>query len=666
MDRLVGRAWFSIALFLAAGSPLHARPPARDEGRRAGITRIEITRVSPVPGTYGDRGVAYELASGLAFGTLDPRARANRGIVNLAKAPRNAQGLVEYNVEIALMRPAVPGTGNGKLIYSVVNRGNGVPAAGAAPDPADAGTGFWMSLGYTVLWSGWQGELWAGNPSTLKGHFPIATNGASPIVGESREEYIPDSGGNGGFPFTNGPTSFKGNLTYPTASLDRTAARLTVRQNETGPRTALNEFAFLDENTVQIAKARGFDEGAIYELVYPAKDPIVNGIGFASVRDLVSFLRSGGGEARETYTAALAYGVSQSGRFLRDGVYQGFNADLNGRRVFDGILPVIPGSRKTSLNIQFSQAGRFSRQHEDHTFPGDQFPFTYSTTYDPIAGRADGILRTCSSEEAEDDEDGSSGTCPKVAQVDSDSETWQARASLVVTDPAGRSLDQPENVRVYMVAGSPHGGGSPASAKTRGICKELNDPIPMTPYLRAILVALDAWVTEGTEPPPSAYPSLDDGTLVTIEEARKLYPSIPGAPYSVAALNRLAYLDHSEQPPLVGASYPVFVTRPGPDGNPQGGIVPPEISVPYATYAGRNLRAGNHAAGEACNLAGSYIPFPQTRAAGDARPSIADLYPGGQSQYSALRSAAVDALIEQRYVLERDRASLSAGTLGQP
>ena len=416
---------------------------------------------------------------------------------------------------------------------------------------------------------------------------------------------------------------------------------------------------------MQITKAKGFDEGAIYELVYPAKNPIVNGIGFASVRDLVSFLRYSDDESEE-YTAALAYGVSQSGRFLKDGVYQGFNADVNGRRVFDGILPVIPGSRKTSLNVQFSQAGRFSRQHEDHTFPGDQFPFTYATTYDPVTGRTDGVLKKCSSRGPDDDENESHGTCPKVAQVDSDSETWQARASLVVTDPAGRSLEQPEGVRVYMVAGSQHGGGSPASARTRGICKELNDPIPMTPYLRAILFALDAWVTEETEPPPSAYPSLDDQTLVTIEEAQKLYPAIPGAPYSVAALNRLAYVDHSEQPPLVGASYPVFVTRPGPDGNPLGGIVPPEISVPYATYAGRNLRANTHAAGEACNLAGSYLPFPQAKTVGDARPSIAELYPGGQVQYSALRAAAVEALIEQRYVLSRDRASLSAGTLGQP
>ena len=664
MDRIVSRAWLFAAALLAISSPLQARSYARGDGPPAGITRIDITQVAPVPGKYGDSGIAYELVRGIAFGALDPRARANQGIVNLAKAPRNARGLVEYKVEVALMRPAVAGTGNGKLIYSVVNRGNGVPVAGTAPDPADAGTGFWMSLGYTVLWSGWQGELWPGNPSTLKGHFPIATNGNSPIVGESREEYIPDTGGNGGFPFINGPTSFTGNLTYP-ASRDRAAARLTVRENETGPRTTLTDFKFVDENTVQITKAKGFDEGAIYELVYPAKNPIVNGIGFASVRDLVSFLRYSDDESEE-YTAALAYGVSQSGRFLKDGVYQGFNADVNGRRVFDGILPVIPGSRKTSLNVQFSQAGRFSRQHEDHTFPGDQFPFTYATTYDPVTGRTDGVLKKCSSRGPDDDENESHGTCPKVAQVDSDSETWQARASLVVTDPAGRSLEQPEGVRVYMVAGSQHGGGSPASARTRGICKELNDPIPMTPYLRAILFALDAWVTEETEPPPSAYPTLDDGTLVTIEEAQRLYPAIPGAPYSVAALNRLAYVDHSEQPPLVGASYPVFVTRPGPDGNPLGGIVPPEISVPYATYAGRNLRANTHAAGEACNLAGSYLPFPQAKTVGDARPSIAELYPGGQVQYSALRAAAVEALIEQRYVLSRDRASLSAGTLGQP
>jgi hypothetical protein len=173
-------------------------------------------------------------------------------------------------------------------------------------------------------------------------------------------------------------------------------------------------------------------------------------------------------------------------------------------------------------------------------------------------------------------------------------------------------------------------------------------------------------VTRHTPPPASAFPNKDDGTLVTIEDAHDLYPRIPNAPYSVDALNRLNLVDHSEEPPLIGAAYPVFVTRPNADGNPMGGIVPPEISVPYATYAGRNLRADTHSPGEACNLSGSYIQFPATAKEGDDRTSIADRYPGGQAEYSERRAAAVDELIRHRYVLEQDRASLSAGTLGDP
>ena len=666
---MLNRHGFLIILSLLLAPVARAEHEGDDGSGAVGITRVDVTLKTPVPDTYGSPGIAYELVNGLAYGELDPGAPGNSGIVNIGGAPRNEDGHVEYNVEIAIMRPAVAGTGNGKLIYSVVNRGNGVPLPGSAPNPADSGTGFWMSQGYTIVWSGWQGELWPGNPSTLKGHFPVATGRHGwPIVGSSREEYMPDSGGNGGFPFTNGTATFTGNLTYPSSSLDRRSATLTVREKETDARTPLpsSSFTFLDANTVTITKASGFDEGAIYELVYQARDPIVNGIGFAATRDLLSYLRYG--RTMGHFKAVLGYGVSQSGRYLRDLVYQGFNADVRGRQVFDGVLPVIPGSRKTSLNVQFSQAGRFSRQHEDHGFPGDQFPFTYATTFDPISGATDGILARCSRPrgEGEGDEDDGRGTCPRFVHVDSDSETWQARASLVVTDPSGRSLKLPENVRVYLVAGTQHGGGSPASAKTRGICQQLQDPIPMTPYLRSLLIALDRWVTEGVLPPPSAYPNLDDGTLVTIEQAKSLYPAIPGAPYTLAALNRLNQLDHSEEPPLSGAAYPVFVTKPDADGNPMGGIVPPEIAVPYATYAGRNLRAGGHSPDEACNLSGSYIPFPATATSGDSRTSISARYPGGQAQYSALRAAAVDALIQLRFVLEQDRSSLSAGILGVP
>jgi hypothetical protein len=636
---------------------------ADDEGRNVGITRIDITQTTPVPGTYGEPPIAYELLNGVAYGELDPSAPENSGIVNIQRAPRNARRHVEYHVEIAIMQPSVPGTGNHKLIYSVVNRGNGVPAPGTSPDPQDSGTGFWMSQHYTILWSGWQGELWEGNPATLKGHFPIATHGGQHIIGPNREEYIPDTGGNGGFPFTDRPTNFTGYLTYPTASLNPGSATLTVRERETDQRQVLpsSYLTFDDANNVTITKAQGFDQGAIYELVYMARDPIVNGIGFASTRDLVSFLRYGSGNddsegEHQRFRNAFGYGVSQSGRYLKDLVYQGFNRDVLHRQVFDGILPVIPGSRKTSLNVEFSEAGRFSRQHEDHTFPGDQFPFTYATTFDPISNRTDGVLVRCSR----------THTCPKVVQVDSDSETFQARASLVVTDTNGDHLRLPNNVRVYMVAGAQHGGGTSQSAHTRGICKEFQDPIPMTPYLRALLVALDRWATHGRRPPASAYANLEDGSLVTIEEAQALYPRIPNSPYSIDALNRLNLVDHSHQPPVIGPPYPVYVTRPNADGNPVGGIVPPEISVPYATYSGRNLRAETHSPGEACNLSGSYIPFPATPTQGDDRTSIADRYPGGQDQYSQMRAAAVDELIRQGYVLEQDRASLSAGILGEP
>src|SRR5258708_1064226 len=132
----------------------------------------------------------------------------------------------------------------------------------------------------------------------------------------------------------------------------------------------------------------GFDSGAIYEFIYQAKDPIVMGIGFAVTRDVVSFLRYEAADdngnpnplALTSYPFmkyTLSFGISQSGRYLRDFLYQGFNEDERHQRVFDGINPHLAGLRKTFTNYAFSQPSRFSRQHEDHLFPGDQFPFTY-------------------------------------------------------------------------------------------------------------------------------------------------------------------------------------------------------------------------------------------------------------------------------------------------
>ncbi|MBM7619955.1 hypothetical protein JOC95_001807 [Bacillus tianshenii] len=572
-------------------------------------------------GTVGQ----YEVMKGTAKGVLDPSNPLNAGIVNLDRAPRNSSGLVEYIVDVAILKPVDMSRGNRRIFYEVVNRGtkfanfwinSGV--MGNDPwGPGDVGTGFLMNQGYTIVWSAWQGDVVAGGGRMLA-QFPIPTNNGQPIVGTSREEYT-DTGIS---------TTFTGNLTYPAADLDPTKATLTVRAREHDPRAIPSDLTWQYLNTMQISINRpaGYDSGAIYEFIYPAKDPKVMGIGFAAVRDVVSYLRYEKADdngtpnplklkGKPSIKKVLALGVSQSGRFLRDFIHQGFNEDESGRITFDGVIPLITGSRKSFTNYEFAQPGRNSRQHEDHLFPGDQFPFTYRVTTDPISGETGGIHETCQCND----------TCPKIMHMDGENEIWQGRGSLVVTNTRGtKDLTLPKNVRAYLFAGTQHFPGLPP---TMGICQQLSNPMDYRPFIRALIVALDRWVSDGTQPPPSQYASLKSGTLVPPLSTG--FPDIPGVNYT-GLVNYLNVLDHSTQPPTIGAPYPEYVTAVDADGNSIAGIRHPFLIVPLGTYTGWNLRAIGHGANDLCSLTGSYIPFAKTAeeriAAGDPRLSIEERY----------------------------------------
>ncbi|MES1254739.1 MAG: alpha/beta hydrolase domain-containing protein, partial [Acidobacteriota bacterium] len=484
-----------------------------------------------------------------------------------------------------------------------------------------------------------------------------------PIVGTSREEFSTTG---------KGPT-FTKTLTYPTANRDTAAATLTVRQHETDPRKPLppTSWSYVDARHVRINRADGFDSEALYELVYPATDAVIQGIAFVAVRDFVSFLRYADKDSTgqpnpvhpaTPFKAVLGMGVSQSGCLLKDMVYQNFHVDAAGRKIFDGILDVVSGARATSVNMEFSQPGRFSRQHEDHLFPNDQFPFTYATTTDPISGKTDGLQATCSK----------ARTCPLTIHADTDTETWLGHGSLVFTDPTGKPVTVPDNVRIFSLTSIPHNGrdlgdlwesdGKPE----RGICKQYRNPLEYRYYIRAMFVALDEWVTEGKMPPASRYPNRKDGTLVTVEEAAKLWPAVPDVPFS-PVISKLRLTDYSHQPPTVsGPEYPLFVGRINADGNPVGGIETPEVAVPIGTYSGRNIRAAGFAENDLCGLNGSYIPFAVTReerlATKDARLSLEERYKN-PADFVAKRKAATDKLVRERLLLAEDAPLFSAVTL---
>jgi hypothetical protein len=620
-----------------------------------GVRRIEITeRETPAFGgaQFGAVG-AYERLHGTVYGALDPEHPLNIGITNLDKVPRS--GLVEYQSEFRILKPIAQPRGGGFLIYDVPNRGNQpiLPRLNGAPEggrPQHAGNGFLMRHGFTVVWSGWQGDVPPGN-DRLTARFPIVPD----VTGIVREEFITEATGLLGDNNIEEVSDdrFIAALVYPLA--DTAGATLTVRGREADPRITPAGLAWrlVDDHHIEISRPIGYglDRGEIYEFIYRARDPMVMGIGFAAIRDLVSFLRyeEDGNPLADGIRHALGFGISQSGRVLRDLTWLGFNQDLDGRRVFDGILPVVAGSRRTCINWPFAQAGRYSRQHEDHSYGDDQFPFSYPTLTDPISGRTGGILDRARAQDV----------CPKVLHLDTESDVWQARASLVATDTNGDDIVMPEEVRIFTVTGVPH---APFRPLTKPAMQLPGNPLGYGAVMRALLVALTEWVEHGTPPPDSRFPSRAAGTLVPLHEARERFPRLPWVAFPTV-LNELRLRDHSVEPPVESTRYPVFVQPTDTDGNGLGGIRHPLLDAPLATHAGWALRAAGFAEGELFTVQGSMIPFATTEAErqrnGDPRPSLEGRYPSREAWAKQL-AAATERLVAERLLLREDADRLIA------
>jgi hypothetical protein len=634
--------------------------------------RIEITHTEPAfeGASFGDVG-GYEKIVGRALGEVDAAHPLNANIVDLDKAPTDAAGRVAYACDFYLLRPVDPRRGNRRIFYDVPNRGGKVAlhTLNDAPrdldrtgriacnDPtalADAGNGFLMRQGYTIVWSGWQGDV-PGGEGRMGARLPVVAG-----TGTSRDEFL--------FEHMRNPVTAA--LSYPASTTDQAACALTVRQRARDPRIAIapGDWRFISDSAIEITRPAGFDAGAIYEFVHPARDSIVMGLGFAVVRDLIAFLRHDTGPGNPLAAAgiehALAYGLSQAGRFLRDFAYHGFNEDLHGRRVFDGMLASMAGSRKTFVNHAFAQPGRFARQHEDRLFPHDQFPFSYATTIDPVSGRTDGILARCAA----------SGTCPKILQTESSSDFFHGRASLLVSDGAGNEIPVPDGVRLYHFAGVQHGGGGdPTVDYARIFPSSLHphNPADVSGVHRALLVALDRWVSDDTPPPPSQFPSVRDGSLVSGAPETYRFPAIPGVAYP-GRVNELAEIDHGVQPPvpIAGRDYAVLVPAIAADGNERAGIRVPAIAVPRATHTGWNPRRAGYAEGE-LGAVGAYFPFAATRRerleTGDPRLSLEERYPTGDAYVRKVAEAAAKLKVRGLLLPEDvDRIVAEAIAIGTP
>ena len=643
----------------------------------ARVVRFVVEDRQPYAGgeQFGNSG-SFERLIGTTYMEVDPADPLNAIIVNLDKAPKNARGMVEFSAPFWIIKPVDMARGNRKMWYAINNRGNSelVPRANAAAVPATVALR--LELGFSLVDAGWHGDG-IPNPSQLFPTFPIATQpDGSPIVGPLRLEYLPTVD-----QFTRRliVTPWK---PYEAADTDTTHSTLTVRDRQDAPRTriASDRWAFgvcptgqasLVLTTTDLCLFDGFQANKMYELIYPAKDPIVMGLAHAVTRDVGSFLRYqtrddlgnpnplAASAAEVGIRRAYSSGVSSTGMYEREWIYLGFNEDEQHRKVFDGVTIYTAGAHRLFANVQFAHPTFYSRQDANQDYTSNAYPpFTFAVTTDPISGITDGILKR-------------PATDPLVMQIDGGLEMWQWKASLNVVDGFGRPVPIPDNARLYLLAGSTHVGigqgvlSAQLDAGAPGVCQYgTQRGAPFNATHRALVVAMDEWADQGIPAPKSNFPGL--GKLVTLAEYRAIFPTIPAVQPTIL-MNELSFLFFGPNfdstggleevlPPEKLDGYQVFQTRIDNDGNPIAGVGQMEVRVPLGTNMGWNVRVAPRAP-DLCGLTGSYVPFAATRAErlanGDSRLSLEERYKSHAGFVMAVEKAAKH-VVKERFMLPQD------------
>jgi hypothetical protein len=644
----------------------------------ARITRIVIDPARSQSPTFGGLAFGsvgqYEKLRGTAYGELDPLDARNALITDIELAPR-VNGKVQYSMDIFILKPINLHQGNHRLFVDVNNRGelrlgrmNEVALTNNPTTAADAGNGFIMNRGFSVAGNGW--DLGATGADSMKISVPPVVNPADPavpITGPSYEYIVFDNA-----------TTTQSPLTYPAASTDKSQATLTRRAllDDAPVAVPASEWEYTSAAGTAIrllsngAPAK-FQQSWIYEFTYTAKNPVVAGVGLAATRDFISFLRHAlsddfgnpnplAGDVRHTYS----YSISQPSRYLNDFQWLGFNEDEGGRRVLDGILSHTGGGSGVGINYRFAQPGRTERNRQNHLYPEGFFPFAHQVTRDHLSGRTDGRSARCHA----------SHTCPRRFEVNTANEYWVKAGSLLHTDTRGHDLEDPRDVRFYLISGLSHGVGD---VSTKSSCQQFLNPTSPYPAHRALLVALDEWVSHDRHPPHSRVPRRDDdsaralprpGFLTGRVAQDKLgWPNIPGVTYNGLITTRY-YLDFgpefdngilSNYPPSIAGrpSYPIFVSSVDHDGNEEAGVRMPPVEAPIGTTTGWALRSAAFGLDDGCEANGQFIAFKATRAerqaTGDPRRSLEERYQDHDGYVKAVRKAA-EQLQHQRFLLADD------------
>ena len=624
----------------------------------AEVVRLTVEKRQPL----ANAKQPYEKLTGRFFGELDPKLPQNAVITDIDLAPRNARGMVEYSATFTVLKPADMSGATGVLVYQVPNRGRA---------NIEGGNYFadFRAAGHVLVASGWQADIATGaGVETMAA--PIARNrDGSSLTGPAMARFYDAPAGATTQPIIRGRVTG----TATPASLDTTKATLTRRTSEEGARVpiAANAWAFADcaqtpfpgkPDPEKVCLEDGFDPASLYELTYVAKDPPVHGVGFAATRDLIAFLRRHDADhpLGASVRYAIAQGTSQSGNYLRSFLHLGFNQDERKRRVFDGMNANI-AARQLAMNIRFAAPSGAAEMYE----PGSEGMLWWEDYTDVARGRrTGGLLARCRTTD----------TCPRIVETFGSAEFYSLRLSPnLVGTRADKDIPLPGNVRRYYMPSTRHGGGQGGFAheiQVDACCMLATNPNPSNDTNRALLNALVDWVVKDKEPPPSRYPTLVRGDLVSPGHASTGFPAIPGQPLPDGVFVPLYDYDFgpafkyddvsgvmAAQPPAVRQVLPQLVPKVDADGNEIAGVRSVLLEVPLGTYTGWNPLARGFFKGQIQSLGGGYIPFAKTKAqrlaSGDPRLSLEERY-GTHEAYVAKVRAAAKRQVAERVLLQED------------
>lgn len=627
---------------------------------RSEVVGVEVTtRTKVLDSRPWGRAGAYEKLVGRIEFAVDPASPFNDVIVDLGRAPLGADGKVHATADLMVLQPVDPSRRSGTALLEVSNRGRKAALAyfqkaeGSADpsEPGHFGDGLLMRRGMTLIWVGWQVDV-PRQPDLMRLEAPIAQADGQALEGLVRCDWTLDA------PAQRLELGHRGHVPYPLAARDHPDHRLTVRDGRMGERREVPRSSWsFDEAGTAIESAAGFEPGHIYELVYRARDPWVVGLGLVAVRDTMSYAKNDRDCAFKV-ARGVAVGISQTGRFLRHFLWQGLNTDEFGHKVFDGVMVHSAGAGRGSFNHRFAQPSRDAHRYSAFFYPTDLFPFTGRIQRDAAGDRSDGLLALLLAREH----------APRVFYTNTGYEYWGRAASLVHTSLEGSADVEPlENERIYHLASGQHFVVPfPPGEDTRleGSDVYTENPLDFSVTLRALMVALIEWVEVDREPPPSAYPRIDEDTLVAIGHVG--FPEVPGLRLPTVAheAHRIDYGEGwregvvTQQPPAVGEAYPALVPQLDEVGNELGGLPALELLDPLATYFPWCLRTGLGAAeDELRDFYGTFVPLPRTEEermrSGDSRPSLEAMY-GDRDRYLTLVEASSRDLVDARLLLPQD------------